>query len=72
MKFLQDYYEEPNSLCISVSTSYESGIATKMLDGSKFIPYKSFFIDIWGIPILKNSINKKEEEEKLKTSGWKF
>lgn len=72
MKFLQDYYEEPNPLCISVSTSYESGMAIKMLDGSKFIPYKSFFIDICGIPILKKSINKKEEEEKLKTSGWKF
>lgn len=72
MKFLQDYYEKPNSLCISVSTSYESEIAKKMLDGSKFIPYKSFSIDIWGIPILKKSINKKEEEEKLKTSGWKF
>lgn len=72
MKVLQDYYAEPNSLCISVSTSFESGIATKMLDGSKFIPYKSFLIDIWGIPIFKKSINKKEEEEKLKTSGWKF
>lgn len=72
IKLLQDYYEEPNSLCISVSTSYESGIAVKMLDGSKFIPYKSFFIDIWGMPIFKKNINKKEEEEKLKRSSWKF
>jgi hypothetical protein len=72
IKLLQDYYKEPNSLCTSVSTSYESGIAVKMLDGSKFTPHKSFLIDIWGIPIFKKNINKKEEEKKFKISGWKF